>query len=720
MKKKRRQRIAILGGGLASLTAAYELAIQDRYDITVYQMGWRPGVLGPRPPTIKNHDRIEEHGLHVWFGYYENAFNLMRKCYRELDRSPHQPLPDVYGAFTGHDSFVFEEYIKGEWRPWKITFPSDDNFPGVPSNPLDPDSVSAFPTPWDFIVRLIRFARDHFVATLLYQLIPSTSGPVTNWPTVALRFAGAALRAVRAQVEFFLNFNEVALIERAFRKASTLKPDSKTHYPRHHEIILKRLQKFRGLVLKKIEAQLEEDDQLRRNWIMLDLSITCVIGMIQDEVLTRGFDDLNEFDFREWLISHGASQVSIDSALIQALYDVLFAYKKGDTRDPNLGAGLALLGGLRTGIAYKGHVLYTMNAGMGETVFAPLYLVLKERGVQFKFFHRVKRLQLTADRKKISRVHLARQVTIEGEEYDPLIDVKGLPCWPSTPRYEQIREGKILKRSRVDLESHWAKWPDADPDVILESGTHFDIVLLGISIGALPFICKDLIRANDGWKKMVKRVETVQTQQIQLWFRPTSSQLGFPSRNGIVASFEEPQSTWADFTHLIERENFDIDVDSIFYGCGVIKHAKRDMPPPKQHGFPARQLARVKTGTKKLLTGDGKILWPKAYAPRFKFQSLVDSKNRKGVRRLDGQYFHVNVDPSERYVQAIAGSDQFRLRANGSGFANLYLTGTWINHGYNLSCVEAAVMSGMAASQAISGKPKHIVGGRPPARPKKT
>ena len=34
------------------------------------------------------HDRIEEHGLHLWMGFYENAFRLMRECYAEAGRDP--------------------------------------------------------------------------------------------------------------------------------------------------------------------------------------------------------------------------------------------------------------------------------------------------------------------------------------------------------------------------------------------------------------------------------------------------------------------------------------------------------------------------------------------------------------------------------------------------------------------------------------------------------
>ena len=318
MTKRRKKRIAILGGGLASLTAAYQLAIQDRYDITVYQMGWRLGGQGASGRNQDEHDRIEEHGLHVWFGYYENAFNLMHRCYQELDRSPYRPLPDVYAAFTGHDSFVFEENIKGEWRPWEITFPSDNDFPGEPSN-IDPESVTQFPDAWDFVLRLIRFVRDHFHATLFHRLIPSKRGRITNWPGLVLRFAGAAFSAVRAQAEFTLALSEVGLIEAAFNTADKLakvSPDPRLHDPKHHDAIRKRMGEFRKLVFEKVQTQLETDDELRRHWIMLDLGVTCVIGMLTDGVLTRGFNHLNKFDFKEWLTLHGVSEVSLNSALI--------------------------------------------------------------------------------------------------------------------------------------------------------------------------------------------------------------------------------------------------------------------------------------------------------------------------------------------------------------------------------------------------------------------
>ena len=82
-------RVAIVGSGCASVTTAFELTRPEhagKYQVTIYQMGWRMGGKGAsgRGPS----GRIEEHGLHVWLGFYENAFRLMRECYAELGRDP--------------------------------------------------------------------------------------------------------------------------------------------------------------------------------------------------------------------------------------------------------------------------------------------------------------------------------------------------------------------------------------------------------------------------------------------------------------------------------------------------------------------------------------------------------------------------------------------------------------------------------------------------------
>ena len=82
-------RVVIIGGGCGAMTAAYELSRPEhngRYAITVYQHGWRLGGKGAsgRGPS----GRVEEHGLHVWLGFYENSFRMMRECYSALEAPP--------------------------------------------------------------------------------------------------------------------------------------------------------------------------------------------------------------------------------------------------------------------------------------------------------------------------------------------------------------------------------------------------------------------------------------------------------------------------------------------------------------------------------------------------------------------------------------------------------------------------------------------------------
>jgi uncharacterized protein with NAD-binding domain and iron-sulfur cluster len=71
---------------------------------------------------------------------------------------------------------------------------------------------------------------------------------------------------------------------------------------------------------------------------------------------------------------------------------------------------------------------------------------------------------------------------------------------------------------------------------------------------------------------------------------------------------------------------------------------------------------------------------------------------------LSSQYLRVNLDPSDRYVMCVPGSDEYRLRSDESGFDNLYLAGDWTDNGINAGCIEAAVLSGLQAANAIQGR----------------
>ena len=132
----RRASVAILGGGIASLTAAFALteteSLRARYAVTVYQDGF---LLGGKGASVRNraaHGRIEEHGLHVWLGYYENAFTLLSRCYEELGRGPSAgaAIRSLRDAFIKHSAIVVEERTARGWDHWSVDFPETDEWPG--------------------------------------------------------------------------------------------------------------------------------------------------------------------------------------------------------------------------------------------------------------------------------------------------------------------------------------------------------------------------------------------------------------------------------------------------------------------------------------------------------------------------------------------------------------------------------------------------------------
>lgn len=127
-------------------------------------------------------------------------------------------------------------------------------------------------------------------------------------------------------------------------------------------------------IKEMVEELVLSDTTSRRYFILADLAIITVKGMIKDGVITKGFDVINNYDYRQWLELHGASKVTSESAIVQAVYGLVF----GGDHQYSFEAGTALRGLLRLGLTYKGHVYYRMMAGMGDVIFAPLYQVLQK------------------------------------------------------------------------------------------------------------------------------------------------------------------------------------------------------------------------------------------------------------------------------------------------------------------------------------------------------
>ncbi|HYJ73076.1 MAG TPA: NAD(P)-binding protein, partial [Actinomycetota bacterium] len=131
-----KQRIVIVGAGPAGLSTAFNLTDptvnpgwQDRYEIDVYQLGWRVGGKGATGRNPDAGERIEEHGIHVFGNMYFNTLRMMAACYEEVDWDEHDRHRSMDEAFLPSLAAYATEYWDGAWHGKMLSFPSTDEPP---------------------------------------------------------------------------------------------------------------------------------------------------------------------------------------------------------------------------------------------------------------------------------------------------------------------------------------------------------------------------------------------------------------------------------------------------------------------------------------------------------------------------------------------------------------------------------------------------------------
>jgi uncharacterized protein with NAD-binding domain and iron-sulfur cluster len=681
------QKIAVLGGGVGSMTAAFWLTSQpgwqERYQVTVYQQGWRLGGKGASGRNAQLGQRIEEHGLHVWFGFYANAFALMRSVYGQLQRPPGAPLASWDQAFRPQDYTVLADQVGDAWRPWHIVMPRRAGEPGTGSEPL---------TPWQMALQVIAMLR--------------------RW--------NSRLRSIAPQRATAPDLG--ASWDALLALAHALPPDAGDHTDNDRALLVRPLEKIQRELNSSARFTVVDNDELRHLLVALNVGATVLKGMLADGVFVRGFDVINGEDLRTWLSRHGGDpELCVHSVLVRAVYDLLFAYEDGDSARPSVEAGTALRAAMRLGFAYRGSVMYKMQAGMGDVMFAPLYQLLAARGVRFEFFHQVQ--EVVPKDGAVDTIRMTVQAQLKANTYRPLVDVKGLPSWPSTPDYSQIdpAQAALMQEYGIDLESYWSAWPaifrqasgTALPARTLVRGRDFDQVVFGIAPGSLPLVAPGLLAASPALQAASSRLRTTATQAHQIWLNRDLGQLGWTVQPDgqlpVLSAFGDPYDTWAGMDQVLAHEDWPAEAAprSVSYFCSVFPATA--LPPQSDTGFPARAAAQAKANAIAQLEERIGDLWPAARAG-FQWQWLVDPQQADGVARFDRQYWRANVDPSERYVLSVPGSSAARPASAASGLSNLYLAGDWLRTGLDAGCVEAAVMGGMQASRALTGYPERIEG----------
>ncbi|HVR91974.1 MAG TPA: FAD-dependent oxidoreductase [Novosphingobium sp.] len=720
-------RIAVIGGGVGAMTTAYELTEQpgwsDTYEITVYQLGWRLGGKGASGRNQAMSDRIEEHGLHFWFGYYENAFNLIQRVYAALGRSPDQPLATWRDAFKPHSLFILMQFHKAQWSEWHLKPPA---MPGVPGD-------GTIPPFWELVDRLLHALHIHGKECLPTDLHAQITGTAPRgWLGRLLERIGLLAERVVEDVEAAGLHLVRDLVQRA-----AAHPDPSAAQDLLHEAIAV-FERFLGragsAINARIDRMIDNDIEaipiLRRLLSLIELGFYMFKGILIDDVACKGFTQLDHLDLREWLASHGAGSVALDSDTLRVAYESIFAFSQGSYAQPNLAAGAGLRGLLRLAFTYKEAFAWKMQAGMGDTIFGPFYEVLKARGVKFEFFSALREITPSDDGARIESLTIGRQATIKGGgEYQPLYDVRGLPCWPNQPLFDQLNEGAHLQQSGVNLESHWNQPADVATDILL-IGQHFDQVVLGTSIGPIPFIAPKILMQKAPWQDMIDHVEIIGTQAFQIWTVPDSNKLQTApdgevlveeSERPIYGGFAQPHNTVSDMSHLLPRESWpELDPPgAIFYFCGPLPLAKA-IPPLNDIFFPMIQSLSANVRASEWMRSNAQFIlpgsmfsgYPHSFPDTLDFGVLYDQLGPiiPASQHFDKQFWRANIDPSERYVLTTKGSTMYRLRAGDTGYSNLVIAGDWTFTGLNYGCVEAAVMSGMEACRAICGSPKIIFG----------
>lgn len=744
-------RVAIVGGGCAGLATAWQLhrlnqqrqQLEARfqqgdadarqqlrdwpvYAIDVYEADHK---LGGKGASERDADgRIIDHGLHVWLGFYENAFRLMREVYAEaaaLGLGPAAPkLQDRLVFATFDEAFRAEPHIgvasarrDGSTEVWSGFLPP---MKGEPGTPLDEGS-NPF-TWWGYAARALALVRALMLSTVApaagetqrssldeaveldFEFDPSRSPAVLLERLTQLLRAGA-LTTVAGLLQ------GVTLLENWLRDGNPAPQ------------LAPRIFRFIEALATQTRRQLRDlaglDEVLRRKTEIIDLVMTILVGLWRDRVYfsPRGLDAIDGIDYREWLRKHGATRGAIESPLITGIYDLVFGYRDGRHDRPALSAGQAIRGALRMFFTYRGSMFWRLNAGMGEVMFAPLLRVLVQAGVRFHFGHSLAAIGFDSDTRPQRVLSLQFETVAAGQPlsvvaaHDKHWPLDHLGCWPTADRSALIRD-----------------WPsDAGPGLLrLDADQHFDAVVFAHGIDAFVQACGEtaspaeaprssFFTSQPQWDAMRRSVRSVATCSAQVWLSRGIDDLGWQRGAVVVAGLAAPihaagriaYETWADMTHTLATErrwrasapgrqpDAADQARSVAYFCGVVdeslvKDGKAD------------QAARQALAD--LLRQGMAPYWP-ALEGEDASHLLVGADGRlAGLQSMEGPVVVVNAHGSARYTQALPSSGVSRLSPLGPWFDNATIAGDWTDAGFNGGCVETAVMSGLLAAHAISGR----------------
>lgn len=649
---RRRQKVAVLGGGPSACAAAYWLARQqDRYEVHMYTQGFRLGGKCAAGRNPRADMRIEEHGLHAFLGHYENAFRTMGSVYQTAGLQLERDGRPLGGAFEGSNQNGLMVELDGKWKYFRTPLKTNDRVPGrVPEDAQADDdqdlSIPAKPSMagmGELMVEAFRHAARQTHAMQVRNAEASRNLAHGVHAPENVGVVRGLIDRIRERVNGVGNDVTTALSQEP--------PELLQFVVRYLEDLaeveiggwlaegpsgpLSPVLKFCRLVIRILDRNVAKhpgDDEVWYRWMNLSTVLTAIAGIIEDSV--THLSQIDHEDAWLWLKRHGLDPRLLPEELrdpsegpveggqrngspaMAGVYETLFAHGKDLAEPRELAAGVALRWMFLTALGYAGYPAYLFKYSAPQTMLTPYYKALTESlGVKIHFFHRVTDLVVegTGDERRLAGIKLQRQATVKGDPdaYDPFLpnppahNPTDQPPWPIEPNYDQLVEGDQLRELGINLESPYSPWPGVG-EVQLRQGEDFDLCVLGIAIGALPPITRALWSPDSPshdprWAEMLDKVTIIQTLSMQLWFSVPESKLytvgadvdGYTGEGrGLLTGYVSPEPSLGDETHLIEWEGWQPDNAPKFlaYHTGSLTAVKAtDFPPFTMHTFPVER-----------------------------------------------------------------------------------------------------------------------------------
>jgi uncharacterized protein with NAD-binding domain and iron-sulfur cluster len=719
-----KKKVVILGGGPAAVSTAFWLtstpALQERYDVSMYTLGWRLGGKCASGRDSENGDSIQEHGLHILLGCYDCAFATIRKCFEEWNNQV-----DWRTFFTREEKVALGTQLQfndpQDVDHWEVSFPSNELLPGDTLTTWDPtqstQAISDLNPLVDVLTKILDFIRSYAAAQFRLAEFRAETDFDGAFQRTLLHLNQARQRRFdsvkAAETAKIVRDENLKIVEK-------IREIERSDIELNHQLKGRELRKSTKPIAMRALQLTNLGLALSSGWLedLSPVSSRALPGAtgLSNLLEQSDYDAINHLDFREWLRRHWVAETTLASAPIKAIYDLAFAYRGGDSEAPDIAAGVTLRFALELLMGYKGSPLWKMNGGMGDTLFVPFYDVLKARGVKINLFSRVTKIEweLVNGENKVHKITLQRQAepiqTGTGSpgdppELDPFESINGKRVWPSMPKLgeltnlesagspEQFEDGAANQDSFKDFTLEL----DAPPD----SPTHFDLAVIGIPPCELNTILNydldlDGIGAVESlvggikWEKALRNSSSrVPTVAFQLWSTKTTAELGWGQPAKLIGSLPKPFDTWSDMSHLLVDENWGTSPPkSIHYFCGSYPSESPDLLAPNEIVSEWINDHLIK-------------IWPSLPAANLPVSpGLSDFVGATGFAHV---YWRANHVGWQQYQQTRSDSVQHRLSpaTHAPSLMNLYVVGDWTKTRFSGGCVESAFESGMLAARAI-------------------